>query len=146
MPMSNGFNHVATVTADLDRIVGFYRDVFDAHVVFEMAATDDHPRMTILDLGGGGALNVTEQLASTIVGDAPRQAAAARSTTTASPLHLVPPSTRSATGSSPPAPISATFTSWAISGRCSFEIPMAWSSRYALRPDPPSGSPDMQRG
>ena len=69
MPMSNGFNHVATVTADLDRIVGFYRDVFDAHVVFEMAATDDHPRMTILDLGGGGALNVTEQLASTIVGD-----------------------------------------------------------------------------
>jgi catechol 2,3-dioxygenase-like lactoylglutathione lyase family enzyme len=69
MPMSTGFNHVATVTADLDRVVAFYQAVFDAHVVFEMAATDDHPRMTILDLGGGGALNVTEQPASKMAGD-----------------------------------------------------------------------------
>jgi catechol 2,3-dioxygenase-like lactoylglutathione lyase family enzyme len=69
MPMSTGFNHVATVTADLDRVVAFYRSVFDAQVTFEMAATDDHPRMVILDLGGGGALNITEQPAATIVGD-----------------------------------------------------------------------------
>lgn len=34
-----------------------------------MAATDDHPRMAILDLGGGSALNVTEQPKGTIVGD-----------------------------------------------------------------------------
>ena len=69
MPTSTGFNHVATVTADLDRVVAFYRAVFDAPVTFEMAATEDHPRMAILDLGGGSALNVTEQPAGTIVGD-----------------------------------------------------------------------------
>jgi catechol 2,3-dioxygenase-like lactoylglutathione lyase family enzyme len=69
MPISNGFNHVATVTADLDRVVAFYRTVLDGEVTLEMAATDDHPRMTILDLGGGTALNVTEQPAASIVGD-----------------------------------------------------------------------------
>jgi catechol 2,3-dioxygenase-like lactoylglutathione lyase family enzyme len=69
MPTSTGFNHVATVTADLDRVVAFYRAVFDAQVSFEMAATDDHPRMAILDLGGGSALNITEQPAGSIVGD-----------------------------------------------------------------------------
>lgn len=69
MPISAGFDHIATVTADLDRVVAFYRQVFDAKVTFEMAATVDHPRMVILDLGGGGALNVTERPAETIVGD-----------------------------------------------------------------------------
>ena len=69
MPISAGFNHVATVTAELDRIVHFYRTVFDAVVTFEMAARDDHPRMVILDLGGGSALNITEQPADTIAGD-----------------------------------------------------------------------------
>lgn len=69
MPMSTGFNHVATATSDLDRIVDFYRAVFDAELTFEMAATEDHPRMAILDLGGGSALNVIEQSADTIVGD-----------------------------------------------------------------------------
>jgi catechol 2,3-dioxygenase-like lactoylglutathione lyase family enzyme len=69
MPLSAGFNHVATVTADLGRVVAFYRTVFDAAVTFEMPATDDHPRMAILDLGGGSALNVTEQPEGTIIGD-----------------------------------------------------------------------------
>ena len=69
MPMTIGFDHVATVTADLDSVVAFYRAVFDAQVTFEMAATDDHPRMVILDLGSGSALNITEQPADTIVGD-----------------------------------------------------------------------------
>jgi catechol 2,3-dioxygenase-like lactoylglutathione lyase family enzyme len=69
MPTSTGFNHVATVTADLDGVVAFYRAVFDAQVTFEMAATGDHPRMAILDLGGGSALNITEQPAGMIVGD-----------------------------------------------------------------------------
>jgi catechol 2,3-dioxygenase-like lactoylglutathione lyase family enzyme len=68
LPISTGFNHVATVTADLDRVVWFYQSVFDAVVTFELAARDDHPRMVILDLGGG-ALNITEQSASTIAGD-----------------------------------------------------------------------------
>lgn len=68
MAITTGFDHVATVTADLDRIVDFYRSVFDAEVTLEMAATDDHPRMVILDLGGS-ALNVAEQPADTIIGD-----------------------------------------------------------------------------
>jgi catechol 2,3-dioxygenase-like lactoylglutathione lyase family enzyme len=69
MPISTGFNHVATVTADLDRVVAFYRTAFDAQVTLEISRTDDHPRMAILDLGGGSALNVAEQPADTIVGD-----------------------------------------------------------------------------
>lgn len=69
MPISTGFNHVATGTANLDRVVAFYRTVFDAELTFEMAATDDHPRMAILDLGGGSALNVFEQPEGTLVGD-----------------------------------------------------------------------------
>jgi catechol 2,3-dioxygenase-like lactoylglutathione lyase family enzyme len=69
MPLSTGFNHVATVTSNLDGVARFYRTVFDAVVTLEMVATDDHPRMVILDLGGGSALNVVEQPAETIVGD-----------------------------------------------------------------------------
>ena len=34
-----------------------------------MAARPDHPRMTVLDLGGGAALNVFEVDADTIIGD-----------------------------------------------------------------------------
>jgi catechol 2,3-dioxygenase-like lactoylglutathione lyase family enzyme len=63
-----GFDHIATVTADLDRVVAFYQDVFGARVTVEMAATPDHPRMAVVDLGGG-ALNVFEQPAGTITGD-----------------------------------------------------------------------------
>ena len=58
MPVTSGFNHVATLTADMERTVKFYREAFDATVVFEMDAKGDHPRMSILDLGGGGGDNV----------------------------------------------------------------------------------------
>lgn len=73
MPDTIGFNHVATVTADADRLVDFYRQAFGAVVTLEMAARDDHPRMFILDLGGGAGLNVFEAPADTIVGDRRRQ-------------------------------------------------------------------------
>jgi catechol 2,3-dioxygenase-like lactoylglutathione lyase family enzyme len=73
MPTTTGFNHVATITADMDRIVKFYVDAFGAEVTFEMAARDDHPRMVILDLGGGAALNVFETRADDIIGDRRRQ-------------------------------------------------------------------------
>ena len=69
MAVTTGFNHIATVTSDLDRTKRFYADAFDADVSFEMAATPDHPRMAILELGGGAALNVFEAPADTIVGD-----------------------------------------------------------------------------
>jgi catechol 2,3-dioxygenase-like lactoylglutathione lyase family enzyme len=73
MPITSGLNHVATVTADLDRLVRFYQDVFGAEITFEMQATDDHPRMTILDLGSGAALNAFEVPADSIVGERRRQ-------------------------------------------------------------------------
>jgi catechol 2,3-dioxygenase-like lactoylglutathione lyase family enzyme len=73
MPVTTGFNHVATLTADMDRTVRFYRDAFEADVTFEMEATEDHPRMAVLDLGGGAALNVFEVAAGDIVGDRRRQ-------------------------------------------------------------------------
>ncbi|HEY3261304.1 MAG TPA: VOC family protein [Pseudonocardiaceae bacterium] len=75
MARTTGFDHVATVTADLDRIAAFYQEVFNAQITLEMAATDDHPRMIILDLGGGGDLNITEQPADTIVGERTRHGA-----------------------------------------------------------------------
>lgn len=73
MPVTSGFNHVATLTADMDRTVKFYRDAFEAELVFEMDAKDDHPRMSILDLGGGAALNVFEVAAADIIGERRRQ-------------------------------------------------------------------------
>jgi predicted enzyme related to lactoylglutathione lyase len=72
MARTAGFDHVAIVTADLDRIVAFYQHVFDARITFEMAATQAHPRMVILDLGGGSALNITEQAAGADVGQVQR--------------------------------------------------------------------------
>jgi catechol 2,3-dioxygenase-like lactoylglutathione lyase family enzyme len=41
--------------------------------VFEMDAKDDHPRMSILNLGGGAALNVFEVEPGDIVGDRRKQ-------------------------------------------------------------------------
>ena len=72
MPITSGFDHVATITADLDRIVSFYQAAFDAEVRFEMQAEGDHPRMVILDLGGGSAMNIFEMPAESIVGDRTR--------------------------------------------------------------------------
>jgi catechol 2,3-dioxygenase-like lactoylglutathione lyase family enzyme len=69
MPVTSGFNHVATMTPDLDRLVAFYRQAFGAEVSFEMAAEGDHPRMAVLDLGGGAALNAFEVAGDEIIGD-----------------------------------------------------------------------------
>jgi len=69
MPFSTGLDHIATLTPDLDRIIDFYATVFEAPVTFEMAARPDHPRMAIIDLGGGGALNVFEVPADSILGE-----------------------------------------------------------------------------
>ncbi len=73
MPITTGFNHVATLTTDMDKTVSFYERVFDAEVVFEMAKTDDHPWMKIVDVGGGAALNIFHTSAEEIVGERGRQ-------------------------------------------------------------------------
>lgn len=69
MPATRGFDHVATLTADAGRLVAFYRQAFGAVVTHETEADGDHPRLVILDLGGGAALNVFEVPADSIVGD-----------------------------------------------------------------------------
>jgi catechol 2,3-dioxygenase-like lactoylglutathione lyase family enzyme len=73
MPITSGFNHVATLTTDLERHADFYGRVFGATVTFRMEAEDDHPRMFILDMGGGAALNVFEVTPDDIIGEQRRQ-------------------------------------------------------------------------
>lgn len=75
MPTTRGFNHIATLTSDLDRHAEFYGRVFGAEVTFRMDATPDHPRMFIVDLGGGAALNVFEVPPEEIIGEQRRQGA-----------------------------------------------------------------------
>jgi catechol 2,3-dioxygenase-like lactoylglutathione lyase family enzyme len=73
MPVTVGFNHVATLTSDLDRTVRFYEAAFEAAVTFTMEAKEDHPKMSILDLGAGAALNVFEVPEEALIGDRRRQ-------------------------------------------------------------------------
>jgi catechol 2,3-dioxygenase-like lactoylglutathione lyase family enzyme len=69
VPITSGFNHVATLTTDLDRLVAWYGEVFGAVVTFEVAARPDHPRMAVLDLGGDAALNVFEAPPESMIGE-----------------------------------------------------------------------------
>ena len=55
MPRSAGCNHVALLTEDLDRFIGFYRTVFDAEVMHVIDEGD--LRHALVDLGGGFALH-----------------------------------------------------------------------------------------
>jgi catechol 2,3-dioxygenase-like lactoylglutathione lyase family enzyme len=71
--MTAGFNHVATLTVDLDRLVRFYAHAFGAELVLEMAAGEDRPRMAVLDLGGGASLNAFEMAEGDIIGERRRQ-------------------------------------------------------------------------
>jgi catechol 2,3-dioxygenase-like lactoylglutathione lyase family enzyme len=73
MPITRGFNHVATLTTDLDRFAAFYGEVFGATVSFRVEAKEDHPRMFILDMGAGAALNVFEVPPEAIIGERRRQ-------------------------------------------------------------------------
>ena len=73
MPISKGFNHVATLSTDLDRHAEWWGKVFGATVTFSMEQEGDHPRMFILDVGGGAALNVFEVSEDEIIGERRRQ-------------------------------------------------------------------------
>jgi catechol 2,3-dioxygenase-like lactoylglutathione lyase family enzyme len=57
------------MTADLDRYLTFYKDIFGAEVLSIMDAQGDHPKMAIVDMGGQGNLNVFEVPAASILGD-----------------------------------------------------------------------------
>ena len=73
MPITTGFNHVATLTTDMDMTVGFYEHAFEAVVIHEIEKSENHPWMKILDLGGGSYLNVFEVAADEIIGERRRQ-------------------------------------------------------------------------
>lgn len=73
MPITTGFNHVATLTTDMDRTVRFYEEAFGGVVTFEVERSADHPWMKIIDVGGGAALNVFEVPAVEIIGERRRQ-------------------------------------------------------------------------
>ena len=53
-----GFNHVAVLTADLDRLTAFYRDVFGLEVVVELE--DDGMRHALLGVGPESLLHAFE--------------------------------------------------------------------------------------
>jgi catechol 2,3-dioxygenase-like lactoylglutathione lyase family enzyme len=73
MAISIGFNHVATLTTDMNLTVGFYEQAFGGVVTFEMQKTDDHPWMKTVDIGGGAALNIFHVSAEQMIGDRRRQ-------------------------------------------------------------------------
>lgn len=56
--LTSGCNHVALVTEDLERFVGFYTEVFDAQLRWDL---DEGPvRHALLELGGGFGLHPFE--------------------------------------------------------------------------------------
>jgi len=55
----NGVNHVATLTNDTDRLVAFYREVFDAEVDAVLTESEN-VRLTMIRIGDGRELNVFE--------------------------------------------------------------------------------------
>ena len=58
MALTAGPHHIATLTADMDRLIGFYERVFDAGVVLDMR--EDGLRHVFIDLGGGFILHPFE--------------------------------------------------------------------------------------
>ncbi len=63
MPVTVGINHVTTTTTDVDRMVRFYSEMFDAEKVFEGPAVDGYPRMAIVGLGAERYVKVVEDAA-----------------------------------------------------------------------------------
>lgn len=55
----DGFNHVAVMTADTERFVEFYRDVFGAKVAGEQRMGDEG-LLTLVEIGGQREINLFE--------------------------------------------------------------------------------------
>lgn len=55
----DGFNHVALLTADTDRLIAFYTETFGAEVDGELRP-DDGMRLTFIKIGASAELNVFE--------------------------------------------------------------------------------------
>jgi catechol 2,3-dioxygenase-like lactoylglutathione lyase family enzyme len=63
----NGFNHVAVLTNDTERLQAFYAEIFDAEVLRDGPETADTPdvRMTVIHVGPTAELNVFEIVGNT---------------------------------------------------------------------------------
>jgi catechol 2,3-dioxygenase-like lactoylglutathione lyase family enzyme len=59
-PVIDGVNHVAILTANMDRFIRFWEHAFDAKVVHDDPSHGGRPgeRMVVMTLGGPSALNV----------------------------------------------------------------------------------------
>jgi catechol 2,3-dioxygenase-like lactoylglutathione lyase family enzyme len=69
MPLTTGLNHVAFLTTDMDRTIRFYEEAFEAKVVHEVARTEHHPWMKIVDVGGGSMLNIFQAEEGDVFGE-----------------------------------------------------------------------------
>ena len=58
MALTSGTHHLATLTADMDRLIEFYEQVFDARVTLDMQ--EEGLRHVFIDLGGGFVLHPFE--------------------------------------------------------------------------------------
>jgi catechol 2,3-dioxygenase-like lactoylglutathione lyase family enzyme len=58
MSLLRGFNHVAVLTHDTERLAAFYKDVFDAAT--EVAEHNEQLSLTLIHVGPYNALNVFE--------------------------------------------------------------------------------------
>lgn len=58
MPLAAGCNHVATHTQDLDRLIAFYQEVFDAEIILDLQ--EGEIRHALVHLGGGFCLHPFE--------------------------------------------------------------------------------------
>jgi catechol 2,3-dioxygenase-like lactoylglutathione lyase family enzyme len=58
MALTVGTHHLATLTANMDRLIGFYEDVFDASVTLDVQ--EEGLRHAFIDLGGGFVLHPFE--------------------------------------------------------------------------------------
>ncbi len=66
----NGVNHVAILTADMDRFIRFYQEAFDAKVVKDNPkhGGNEGERMVIMSIGGQSEFNVFEVPGNTQAG------------------------------------------------------------------------------
>jgi catechol 2,3-dioxygenase-like lactoylglutathione lyase family enzyme len=60
MSLLNGVNHIALLTADMDRFIRFYQEAFEAKVLRDNPNHGDNPgeRMVVMEIGGTAAFNV----------------------------------------------------------------------------------------
>jgi hypothetical protein len=126
----DGINHVAVLTADTDRLIAFYEEMFGATVDGEMREGDEF-RLTLVKVGPTSELNVFEITGN---GEAARQVPMferGRLDHLGCRRRRSRPSTPSGTGWWPPAPATGSSPTSATSSASSSGTRTAWRARCA---------------